>query len=309
MKHLSRALFMMALLPVTACVVGDEGDEDDDLLIEKGNFANVRIIQHNIEKRQNVLQATINKAMAINADGVALQELCPSQTAWLQSTYAGKNWTIGVAPGKKPAGSGCPLPDGTQDKPQSVVIWMNGKGGKVDDYSLQISNPSNAPGQLVCVKAEKAGVPVHFCSAHLISAKWTDPNTGTVYPGDVIRQQQTTHIKQLARDTWFAGNKNHFGIVAGDFNGKPNTDPLLKMYDNKLGGTGEFTEYNRSGGSRDGQTTAMTDDDNEAGMVFKKKIDYVFFSTNRAAIDGPAVDIIPDDSDHDMVISTAKMRK
>lgn len=108
---------------------------------------------------------------------------------------------------------------------------------------------------------------------------------------------------------WFAGNKNHFVIYAGDFNTQPDSDAIDVLYDGALGGTGDFTEYNRSGATRDGKVTAHSDDTNDMGMAFDRKIDYVFFSTNRAAINGPAVDIQTDASDHDMVTSTARMRR
>lgn len=143
---------------------------------------------------------------------------------------------------------------------------------------------------------------------HLISADWVDPLTQTAYDGKVLRLQQTTKLRQIARD-WFEGSKNHFGIIAGDFNAQPTTEAIDKMYDAALGGNGDFTEYNRSGSSRDGQMTAHADADNDSGMAYDKKIDYVFLSTNRVAIDGPAVDIKKDASDHDMVTSTARMRR
>jgi len=67
-----------------------------------------------------------------------------------------------------------------------------------------------------------------------------------------------------------------------------------------LGGLGRSDDAgrNRGGGSRDGQKTGDT-----------RKIDYIFFSGNRAPVNGAAVDIIDTDSDHHMVVSTVQMRK
>jgi hypothetical protein len=73
---------------------------------------------------------------------------------------------------------------------------------------------------------------------------------------------------------------------------------MNKLYDGQLGGGGDFVEYNRPPSSRDGQKTVDT-----------RKIDYVFFSANRAPVNGAAVDIIDTDSDHHMVVSTVQMKK
>jgi len=308
----SKMFVLMMALSTSGCVTGeftDEGDTgDDDGERALGGNAPITIVQHNIEKRDEVLERTLTHAKNAGAHGIALQEVCPAQVERLRATYGGK-WSIAVMPGKKPALSGCDLPNGTHDFPANVAIWTGGTGGKATVYAA-MSNPANAPGGMVCVEFDRAKVPVHLCSAHLISADWVDPNTGTKYDGEAIRQQQTTHIKQIARDNWFAGARNHFGIVAGDFNGQPNTPPLDKMYETSLGGTGDFTEYNRSGGSRDGAVTAHADGSNTTdGKPYSKKIDYVFFSTNRAPRDGAGVNIIEDASDHDMVTSTVQMRK
>ncbi len=299
-------LLLLGLLS-TGCIVGDDGSEDeDDLALAAGdNTVAVRIVSHNIEKKQAVLEKTIAHAMNIKAHGIALQEVCPDQVAWLQANLGGR-WTISVNPGKKVAVKGCDLPGGLHDKPANVAIWTGGTGGKSTEYQ-SLSMPSNSVGGMACVKFERAKVPVHLCSVHLISADWVDPNTGIAYDGKVLRLQQTTKLKQIARDNWFAGSKNHFGIYAGDFNAQPTTEAIDKLYDPALRGNGDFTEYNRSGASRDGQMTAHADGDN--GVADDKKIDYVFFSTNRAAIDGPAVDIKTDASDHDMLTSTARMRR
>jgi hypothetical protein len=99
-------------------------------------------------------------------------------------------------------------------------------------------------------------------------------------------------------------------IIGGDFNGQPKTPPLDKMYARELGGGGDFTEYNRKGAGRDGANTATSDgSDAEDGQPFSRKIDYLFFSTNRAPIDGADVDLVNDASDHDMLTSAVRMKK
>ncbi len=301
---LYRTMLLVALPALTAlggCMVGDATD-DEDMLIEGKKSAPVRIVSHNIEKRMEVLQQTLAKAIAIDAHAVALQEVCPDQLAWLRATY-GNKWAINAASNKKRSVVGCPLPDGTQDFPHDVAIYLGGTDAVATTYAT-LAGPENAPGnKLVCLLFERANVPVHFCSVHLISGDWKDPVTGVVYDGATVREQQTTAIKRIARDEWFDGAKNHFAILAGDFNAQPNSVELDRLYDGTLGGNGDFTEYNRSGSGRAGQETAHPDD------TAAKKIDYILFSTNRAPIDGPAVDIIADASDHDMVISNVSMMK
>jgi hypothetical protein len=308
MRPLATILLTLPILSQTACLVGDEGG-DDSLLIEGPTQAAVRIVQHNIEKRADALQNAIDEAKATNAHGIALQEVCPVDVAKLRAQY-GSKWTIAEVKGKNPALTGCDLPGGTHDIPSTLAIWTGGTTGKVDPYP-SLGTPAAAPGLMVCVQFDRAKVPVHLCSAHLISADWTDPATGTRYDGEMVRDNQTSKIRQIAREDWFAGTKNHFGIVAGDFNGQPNTPPLDKMYDAAIGaGKGDFTEYNRNGAGRDGHDTAHADGSHTTdGQPYSKKIDYIFFSTNRAPINGANVSIEPDSSDHDMVTSTVQMRK
>lgn len=309
MQYPSFAMLAILLLNATAgCLDGIEGvgdeDEDGDLLIEGARTAAIRIVQHNIEKKQAVLELAIKKAADVDAHGITLQEVCPVQVGWLVANY-GSRWTIASVPGKK-ARPDCMLPDGTAGHPHDVVIWRGGTDARVRSYDA-LGGPANAQGnQLVCLAFDRAKVPVHLCSVHLISGDWIDPATGTTYDGATVREQQATGLKQIANE-WFDGAKNHFGILAGDFNSQPGQPALDKVYDGRLGGTGAFTEYNRSGGSRSGQDTATAV--TETGERFSRKIDYVFFSTNRAPLDGPAVDIIADDSDHDMLVSTVQMTK
>lgn len=308
MRSYPYAIFTILLMNATGCVDGIESlsdeDDDTDLVIEGKRTAEIRVVQHNIEKKQPVLEIAINKANAIDAHAITLQEVCPAQLDWLVANY-GSKWSIASIPGKK-ARPDCALPDGSPGHPSDVVIWRGGTGANVRKYDA-LGGPADAQGnQLVCLSFDRAKVPVHICSAHLISGDWVDPVTNVTYEGAAVREQQAAGIKQIANE-WFDGAKNHFGIIAGDFNSQPGQPALDKLYAGPLGGNGAFTEYNRSGGSRNGQVTSTAVSDN--GDTTSRKIDYVFFSTNRAPLDGPAVDITPDDSDHDMLVSTVNMAK
>jgi hypothetical protein len=287
----------LSLLALSACVVGDEDGDDDTLLIEGKKTAEIRVVQHNIWKQQSALQRALNKADAIDAQVISLEELCPGQVQWLMDTY-GSQWTIGAVKGRRPAAGGCLQADGvTHDYPYKVIIYR-GKGGTVKTWESNLGGPAGAPGNdLVCVQFERAKVPVHACSVHLISADWTDPTTGVLYDGAMVREQQATGLKHIA-GSWFDGNQNHFVILGGDFNSSPEKEPMNKLYAGALGGNGDFTEYNRPAGSRDGAKTNET-----------RKIDYIFFSTNRAPVNGAGVDIIDTDSDHHMLVSSVQMKK
>lgn len=288
------------------CLVGDEGSEDD-FDADLAGSAPVRIVQHNIEKKRVVLDRAIAAAQQDHALGITLEEVCPADVAYLQQTF-GSRWTIATVPQKRVPSTGCDQPDGTHAIPYVVAIWTGGTDGKVTPYSA-LGAPAAAPGEMVCVQFDHKKVPTHLCAAHLISAKWTDPATGTTYAGDDVRDNQTRAVKQIASD-WFAGTKNHFGIVAGDFNGQPDTPPLDHLYAPALGGGGDFTDYNRNGDGRDGTDTAHADGTNtDDGLPYAKQIDYVFFSVNRAPLAGAKPTITKDQSDHDMVEAVAQMRK
>jgi hypothetical protein len=287
----------------TACITGEFTDEEtpdgDDAAAFAGAVA-LEVVQHNIEKKEAPLQLALQKAMNRGAVGITLQEVCPSQVKWLHDNFDGK-WTIGVIAASKPALTGCEHP--MVDVPSNVVIYTGGAHATVTPYPNLTG--IGAPGEMVCVEFQRGKVPIHLCSTHLNSVGFDGAE------GDVVRLRATTRIKNIARNEWFGGAKNHFAIIGGDFNGKPTTEPLDRLYDQRLpgNGNGDFTEYNRPSGSREGATTAATSGDNSDGVIYKKKIDYVFFSTNRAPLDGPNVDVIQDASDHNMVISSVHMKK
>jgi endonuclease/exonuclease/phosphatase (EEP) superfamily protein YafD len=302
-----RIATLLFLTTTTACITGEFTDEQepiDDDAAALGGAVNIRIVQHNVEKRLDVIQSTLAKAMSSGAEAITLQEVCPDQLNWLTTNY-GSRWTIAAISGKKPALKGCDLPNGQHDIPTNVAIVMGKDGSGAKPYPV-LGSPAAAPGEMVCLQFQRAKVDIHVCSAHLISTKFTDA-TGVVHDGEDVRANQTRAIKDEAA-RWV--KKGDFVIIGGDFNGKPNSPPLDKMYAPQLGGGGDFTEYNRKGAGRDGKVNATADGTNtEDGQPYSKKIDYVFFSTNRAPIDGPDIDLVDDASDHDMLTSAVQMKK
>ena len=295
--------YLALLTALAGCVtdVEDDGPSFDSLAKKS-----VTIVQHNVEKKQGPIDNAIQSAQATGALGIALEEVCPDQLARLQAAH-GTQWTIGFVQQKHAPSEGCdnPAAPGGHDIPFVVAIWTGGTNGSVQAFPA-LGAPAAAPGEMVCVSFTFAKMQSHLCAAHLISAKWTDPATNTVYDGEDVRKRQVKHVADINHAWVHAGD---VAIVAGDFNGQPDTAPLDLMYVPALGGSGDFTEYNRTNG-RDGIDTAHANGNNTTtGEAYAKKIDYVFFSRNHAPLAGAMPAFQKDTSDHDMVTSTAQIAK
>ncbi len=274
-----------------ACMVGEDADDDEGLALAGPN-ARLTIVQHNVEKKQGPLDTAI--AAGKDASAITLQEVCPSMLDELRKLAVRKGWTLSAT---EVPHAGC---NNNTQKPFVVAIWTGGATGEVASVA-QLGTTSGVPGQMACVAFPFKRVKTHVCSVKLIS---TTPG-GTDGAAETIRRTQTDSLRAYARANWFGG-RDEFGIIAGDFNANPEQKSIDALYAPQIAGNGDFTEYNRQGGSRDGQVTAHAVGDNGP---YAKKIDYVFFSTNRAPINGAGVTITPTGSDHDMVISTVAMSK
>jgi len=283
----------MACLLATSCIVGQEGDyEDEDITGEvSGPTARFTVVQHNIEKKDGPLNTALEAGKTANA--ITLQEVCPNQLASLVTTAQARGWTLSSAVVPH---AGCP----GDVNPSVVAIWTGGSNGEISKVD-QLGSTPMVPGQAACVAFNFKKVRTHVCSVKLISTAKPDG------AAEMIRRTQTDALKKLARDNWFGG-RDELGVIAGDFNANVDQKSVDSLYAPQIGGNGDFTEYNRgNGNTRVGQPTAHATGD--IGD-YAKKIDYVFFSTNRASINnGPSVSITPTGSDHDMVISSALMAR
>jgi len=264
---------------------------------------NVRVVRQNVGKMQGAIDNALAKADSTKAHGIALQEVCDHQLAALKAAKSGV-WTIASVRGGIPLNY-CPPGEHVND----VAIWTGGTTGSRAYYGngdpegnpnapITPLGPSSEGGNMVCVRFNKstAGsqtVPVHICSVHL------NPATGGA---------QTAAIRTIVKSEWFGGTKNHFGVIAGDFNGKPDEGQMDRMYDPAYGAgaDGDFTEYNRTQGfpSRHGTWTAKNKDGTNV-----RKIDYIFFSTNRVAPRGLNTFSLnaPSGSNHRLLYSVAAM--
>ncbi|MFT3700090.1 MAG: endonuclease/exonuclease/phosphatase family protein [Kofleriaceae bacterium] len=289
---MGKHLVFVSLL--SACIVGDGSDDTDELDIDPlAATAKFTVVQHNVEKKL----VPIQNALGVNsADAITLQEVCPTDVTMLRQKAQQKGWSIAVQ--SVPNRGTC---ENATD-PSVVAIWTGGANAVVSTVA-QLGTTAGKPGQAACLAFTFKKVPTHVCSVKLISTDQSDGDGAA----ETIRETQTRDLKQLAQ-TWFGG-KDEFGVIAGDFNANTNQPSIDKLYAPQIGGNGDFTEYNRgAGNTRDGKPTAHGDGD--VIGKYDKKIDYVFFSTNRVPINpGPAVVITPDPSDHDMVVSSALMKK
>lgn len=276
-----------------ACVVGGDGDDGlpDDLSADSlaAGAARITIVQHNIEKKNGPLDVALDAGKSAN--GITLQEVCPAQLAALRSKVAAKAWTMSSV---EVPHAGC---NGAY--PSVVAIWTGGANGEVSTVA-QLGDTAGVPGQAACVAFMFKKIKTHLCSVKLISTAQPDGEA------ERIRRTQTEQLRAIARASWFGG-RDELGIIAGDFNANTDQKSIDNLYAPQIGGRGDFTEYNRgNGNTRDGRPTAHADGNNGP---YAKKIDYVFFSTNRAPVNGPAVAITPTGSDHDMVVSSASIKK
>jgi len=289
---MNKGLLFASVCFLGACVVGDEIEDDDEIGALAGPNARFTIVQHNVEKKQGPIDQAIDAGK--DADAITLQEVCPAQLTALEALANRKSWTLASQP----------VPHASCDNkttfPSVVAIWTGGPGGGKDKVP-QLGDTANTPGQMACVSFPFKGVKTHVCSVKLIS---TYPEDGAA---EAIRRTQTRDLRAYARNNWF-GNRGDFGVIAGDFNANVDQKSIDALYVPAIkNGDGDFTEYNRSGATRDGRPTAHGNGEDIG--PYDKKVDYVFFSRNRAPLDGPAVTIKATGSDHDMVTSSVMMAK
>lgn len=281
----------------------------------------IRVVSHNIEKdlpSPSALDQAVQKASDSDADFIALQEVCPSQYEGLKAQVQRQNWTIDYVEQSNPTRNGC-----NGAIPRVVIVWRGGSKGETKAFTNLTGIPG-APGNgMVCVKVNKHDVMVHACSVHLASTDWKSPES-VLHQGSDLRMAAITTIKQKARE-WI--QQGDFVVIAGDFNANPSRLEMSKMYDPRIPGAqrgleGDFTEYNRdSPNTREGKWTANPPpqpadpqdpnyDPNNPPMKDPppKKIDYIFFSTNRAPLYADSFQQPQaTGSDHRMITSTAQM--
>lgn len=229
----------------------------------------LRIVQHNTDQRDYRWNKVIALAESGNWDAVLAQEVCSGWQAALKDKH--KDWTIVYRTQQKK--SDCP--GGSKGN----VAIHPGPGSTFK--KLLKAKGEDKQFSLVCVAFTKAARKVHACSTHF-----------TVYaknPADV-RLRQAQRVKDITAP-WI--RKGHAVVVAGDLNTAPTAAALNPIYQFPAGrSTGNFVEaaqLKSKKGERVGGNT-----------VKGRKIDYVFFSTNRTPLSaGGTLELIPTKTDAD----------
>ncbi|WP_323792988.1 endonuclease/exonuclease/phosphatase family protein [Nocardioides sp.] len=251
----------------------------------------VRVVSHNIEKRTAALQRSFKIARRSKAEVILLQEVCWWQAADVRSQHP--EWTISYIPERnrdrcQNRGYGGDTL-GLRRKVGNLAIWTGAPtgGSSTVVFDHQRVNSDNAG--LACV-AWIDVVRHRACSAHLIAPQSRE---------DVrTRTLQARETSQVAA-SWIA--QDDVVLLGGDFNAEPNRRTMRFLY--KRGGKGSFREAAElHSGDRQCQCARRTIDNRPV------KIDYIFFSANRAgAHTRRKLRIIRTVSDHHLLVGWADM--
>lgn len=237
----------------------------------------VKIVQHNVEKKLSAVRTAIQQARAVDAEGLTLQEVCKNDVPTIQAETPG--WTVNW---RRSRADGC----GTDNAVGTMAIWTGGANGVQEQRAL--TKDDNRTPKLTCIRYGSSPVR-HLCSAHLVSK---DKGRG-------LRARQTADIKRITGG-WIG--KGDAVVVGGDFNAVPTAPEMHSMY--ALNGNGRFVEADQTATKRAGDWTGKGSDGG------KRKIDYVFFSTNRSnAGDMKGAEPFTSDSDHRGLIARADVRR
>jgi endonuclease/exonuclease/phosphatase family metal-dependent hydrolase len=261
---------------------GDEAVADDEAEVSASAF---KVITHNIagatEGGDKALDYVTDQARSWNPDVVMMQEACESQVATLKARFP--KWDVRFSPMR--------VDDGCANGKKGVVL-----ASKWNMSDLEVTDLGEAFGRqfsMLCADVAKSGAGAHSiraCSTHLRA--WDDPEA------EPMRIKQTGLIHDALEKR--IKQRNQAVIVAGDFNSGPHRAPHDNMYrqalDGKLDGPGLFREADQNDkrffvrdpmapervcaptSCRSGQDTHENPGEGSGGS----KLDYIFFSTNRA---------------------------
>lgn len=223
----------------------------------------LRIVQHNTDQKDYRWNQVVAMAESGNWDAVTAQEVCSGWQAALKAKHP--DWTIVYR---------------TQQKKSDCAGGAKGNVAIHPGPGSTSKNLFKVAGEdkqfsIVCVAFTKASRKVHACSTHF-----------TVYaknPADV-RLRQAQRVKEIT-GKWI--RKGHAVVVAGDLNTTPSAAALNPIYQFPAGrSSGSFVEA--------AQLKSKTAKRVGGDTVEGRKIDYVFFSTNRTPLSaGGTLKLIP----------------
>lgn len=273
-----------------AACSGDADDADDageELVADQGELGTgaFKVIQHNIWGGHNrgsteSLDYVTDQARSWNPDVVTMQEVCESQVATFKMRFP--KWDVRFSPMitvDERCGNGA----------IGIVLasrW-NMSDAEVTDLGISMGKQFT----MLCADLAKPGVRSHgvrACSTHLRAYDDAEAEPTRTKQTATIRATLEKRIKQQAV------------IVAGDFNTGPHREPMDNMYvqklDGTMGGKGLFREADQTdkkffgrdpmaperkcadASCRSGEDTHANPGEAKGGS----KLDYIFFSSNRA---------------------------
>jgi len=269
---------MLAVLLATAgceMMVQDDADDAELTEIASGGF-DVKVIDMNIAGGMihagstAALTPVLEQINAWGPDIVMLQEVCTGQRDYFKAVLEPAGWTVAFAAMRPHPKCGANQEIGVLLASPHPMTGIDARFlGHADEDRDQVF-------KLLCANI-RATKRVYACTTHLRAFTTPEDNEA--------RRAQARRIHNLLEPII---NQGKAVIVGGDFNAKPQHEPMDWLYrlttTNKFAGEGEFHEADQtgncnsqSGGCRDGAATHRKVGETSGGG----KLDYVFFSRNR----------------------------
>lgn len=213
----------------------------------------LKIVNQNVAKQWGSLNAAVNKAVAVNAHAITLQEVCLAHANEMDAYWAGR-WTVNWALTKTTT-------ECSGGAVGTLAVWMRGPDAVEEGQDFLLppdANGTRPTPHMACV-VFGSSPNRHVCSVHLSAGQTT---------ADVdARLRQSREVRRVT-DAW-SGQV----VVGGDFNATPGSVVLDPMY--AEGGNGRMVEANMlHSAARSTRTTGNIATRNQS------KIDYIFFTRN-----------------------------
>ncbi len=290
----SAASYSLMLSALVACS-STAGVEEEDLARELQGIerTELKILDHNLGGGDhnngvdglNAIQDQIDDKF--KPDIVLLQEVCTAQFNRLHDKYAPKSWGVEFQATREKHPK-------CKDQPKGMVIMSRHGLNNRTVHPLPEPDGEITP-SLFCVSVTRPGVPadrIRACTSHFRAGKEPVDDVARKAQGQAAADAVAAEIKDLHR----------LVIITGDLNSQPTDPPVTPLYG--IGnGKGLFyeadqtdTDYCKSGECRGGGPT-----------FYKKKIDFVFLSKNRATGTLSLGTEHSNTSDHRMVRVVAKV--
>jgi endonuclease/exonuclease/phosphatase family metal-dependent hydrolase len=297
-----RTILLLLLSTLTACAA----DSDEEAIEEQGSELAARsftAITHNIaggmiSKGDPVaLDKVSEEAGSSQADVVMLQEVCASQVEALKKRFP--KWDVRFAPM-------IPVEDSCGNQPLGNVLASRWNMSEMEVTDLGTAFGRNF--SLLCADLAKPGFGAHgvrACVTHLRA--WNDADA------EPMRIAQTAKIHDTLAPR--IEKQGQAVVVAGDFNSGPHREPMNNIYrqaiDGKQDGKGLFREADQNDDAffakADAKCAAKSCRSGEGTTGQSAKLDYVFFSLNRArgSVEGTVMG--KGTSDHGLLRAVAKL--